>query len=184
MIWKLFRKKKERPAGWPPFVFDHKGRRYYGWNDYADLPPERASEVDDIVLQIDAGLSRAQLSTLADFICAEILASMEARDNKAKAKHLARANLIAQELKVRPKQIIPRECYYALAAVCIIRDDEDPLKFDPVVQAEKMQTFRQLAEAGHTPFTTAGAFNKLCTGIVSFGPDYTFQSALDPKIER
>lgn len=159
---RLLRIAPRRPVGHPPFAFtDQHGRHYYGWNDFAQMPPARANEVDDVLLQIDAGLSHAQLSQLSTAITSALTDATEAKDPKVRTRHMAKANAIAMELQARPRQIVPRECYYALAAICAVREDEDPNTFDAVIQAEKMQTFREAAEAGHTFFTQAGAFVKL-----------------------
>lgn len=159
---RMFRIAPRRPTGHPPFAFtDQHGRHYYGWEDFAHMPPARANEVDDVLLQIDAGLSHAQLSTLSTAITSALADAIESRDPKVRNRHIAKANAIAMELQARPKQIVPRECYYALAAICAVRQDEDPAAFDPTIQAEKMQTFRDAAEAGHAFFTQQGAFVKL-----------------------
>jgi hypothetical protein len=42
-----------------------------------------------------------------------------------------------------------------------VREDEDPDVFDVAIQAQKMQTFREAAEAGHRFFTQQAAFEKL-----------------------
>jgi hypothetical protein len=159
---RLFRIAARRPTGHPPFAFtDHKGRHYYGWEDFAQMPPARANEVDDVLLQIDAGLSHSQLTTLSAAITSALSDAIEAKEPKVRTRHIAKANAIAMELQSRPKQIVPRECYYALAAICAVRQDEDPDKFDPTIQGEKMQTFREAAEAGHAFFTHQAAFAKL-----------------------
>ena len=159
---RLLRIAPRRPIGHPPFAFtDQNGRHYYGWSDFAQMPPARANEVDDVLLQIDAGLSHAQLSQLSTAITSALTDAIEARDPKVRNRHIAKANAIAMELQARPKQILPRECYYALAAICAVREDEDPTKFDAAIQAEKMQTFREAAEGGHSFFTHQEAFVRL-----------------------
>jgi hypothetical protein len=159
---RLLRIAARRPTGHPPFAFtDQHGRHYYGWDDFAKMPPARANEIDDVLLQIDAGLSHSQLNVLSTAILDANTQAIEAKDPKVRNRHLAKSSAIAMELQARPRQIIPRECYYALAAICAVRQDEDPNKFDTLIQAEKMQTFREAAEAGHTFFTQQGAFEKL-----------------------
>lgn len=163
LLAKWLRIAPRRPTGHPPFAFtDPYGLHYYGWEDFAQMPPARANEVDDVLLQIDAGLSHVQLAALSMAITGALSDAVEARDPKVRNRHIAKANAIAMELQVRPKQIMPRECYYALAAICAVRQDEDPNKFDPTIQAEKMQTFRLAAEAGHRFFTHQAAYEKLC----------------------
>lgn len=162
LLAKILHISPRRPSGHPPFAFtDQHGRHYYGWADFAHMPPARANEVDDVLLQIDAGLSHAQLATLSTAIVSAITDGIEARDPKVRNRHLARASAMAMELQARPKQIVPRECYYALAAICAVRQDEEPGTFDAVLQAEKMQTFREAAEAGLSFFTQQEAFAKL-----------------------
>lgn len=159
---RLFRIAPRRPTGHPPFAFtDQRGRHYYGWEDFAHMPPARANEVDDVLLQIDAGLSHAQLATLATAIVDANTQAVEARDPKVRNRHIAKSSAIAMELRARPRQIVPRECYYALAAICAVRQDEAPDVFDATIQAEKMQTFREAAEAGHAFFTRQEAFVRL-----------------------
>ena len=159
---RILRIAPRRPTGHPPFAFtDQQGRHYYGWEDFAKMPPARASEVDDVLLQIDAGLSHSQLATLATAIIDANTQAVEAKDPKVRNRHIAKSSAIAMELQVRPRQIVPRECYYALAAICAVRQDEDPDVFDATIQAEKMQTFREAAEAGSAFFTQQAAFVKL-----------------------
>jgi hypothetical protein len=162
LLARLFRVAARRPTGHPPFAFtDQHGRHYYGWDDFAKMPPARANEIDDVLLQIDAGLSHSQLNVLSAAITSALSDAVEAKDPKVRNRHIAKASAIAMELQARPRQIIPRECYYALAAICAVRQDEDPAKFDALIQGEKMQTFREAAEAGHTFFTQQGAFARL-----------------------
>lgn len=175
----------KRPQGHPPFAFrDLEGKEYYAWSDFQQMPPARANEVDDVLLQVDAGISRTNLSAIADGITDAIQEAMQGKDNKAKGRALAKANLLANELKVRPARIIPEECYFALAAICAVRKDEDPYKFDPTIQAEKMAAFRLAGRAGHDFFTRTGAFARLAevlhtseSGLVSLLPVWTREEA-------
>ncbi len=152
----------KRPKGHPPYLFtDMEGRHYYGWEDFAKMPPARANEIDDILLQCDAAMSRATLDAVSAALIESIGDALETKLAKDKGKALARAHLLATEIANRPKDVIPRECYLALAAVCAVRQDEDPYVFDAVVQAEKMQAFREAGAAGHLFFTSSPAFVKL-----------------------
>ena len=47
---RILRIAPRRPTGHPPFAFtDQQGRHYYGWEDFAKMPPARANEVDDVL---------------------------------------------------------------------------------------------------------------------------------------
>jgi hypothetical protein len=148
-----------RPKGHPPHVFnDLQGNEYYGWEGFEQMPPARANEIDDVLLQIDAGISRKMLEELSTAIMDTSTEATQAKDKKVLGRLLAKISLLAQELKARPKNIIPEECYYALAAICAVRKDEDPYTFDPTIQAEKMEAFRLAGRAGHDFFTATPAF--------------------------
>jgi hypothetical protein len=149
------------PTGHPPYLFtDQNGVDYFGWEKESLMPPARFAQVQDIILQIDAGMSRKNLKELAGE-CKKYLgiASRSPKEN-ARNEALQAAGFLLQELLIRPDRIIPEECYFALAAVCCVRADEDPYTIDPAVTLEKIETFRSAGRAGHT-FFTVGTFSVL-----------------------
>lgn len=159
LLLKLFGLLPKRPQGHPPFAFrDLQGVEYYGWPDLQDMPPERVNQIEDVILQIDASISRHTLEAIADAMILNSGAALEAKDPKAKTLAIQKVMTLANELKMRPTNIIPEDCYIALAAICAVRKDEDPYTFDKTIQAEKMAAFRSAGRAGHAFFTQTGAF--------------------------
>lgn len=159
LLLRLFGLLPKRPQGHPPFAFrDLQGVDYFGWPDLQDMPPERVNQIEDVILQIDASISRHTLESIADAMILNGGAALEAKDPKVRTLAIQKVMTLANELKMRPTNIIPEDCYIALAAICAVRKDEDPYTFDKTIQAEKMSAFRSAGRAGHAFFTQTGAF--------------------------
>jgi hypothetical protein len=144
----------KRKAGLPPYAFhDHKGRAYYAWQDVSDVPEVRRHELETVMLWIDAGRPEQYLDDIADAIAERHAQVAATKDPKERARILASATALTRELKVRAKDIIPEECYYALAAIACVREDEDPQVMDRAIHMDKIETFRAAGRAGHAFFT-------------------------------
>ncbi|HNU56669.1 MAG TPA: hypothetical protein PKN30_08755, partial [Flavobacteriales bacterium] len=149
----------KRPTGHPPFAFrDLEGREYFGWADLQDMPAERVNQIEDVILQVDASISKHNLEAIAEAMVLQCSAALEAKDAKARTMAINKVMTLANELLIRPTNIIPEDCYIALAAICAVRKDEDPYAFDKTIQAEKMAQFKAAGRAGHAFFTQTGAF--------------------------
>lgn len=158
----------KRPEGFPPFAFrDQYGVEYFAWPDLSQMPPARVDEVEDIMMQIDANISRDNLAEIAEAISENIQGSMSAKTDKVRAAALAKANYLAVELLMRAKKVIPRECYYALAAVCCVRKGEDPYAFDAQTHAEKVDVFSKAAASGLFFFANTRPFATLLSASLS-----------------
>lgn len=151
LLVRLARKKEGRP----PYAFhDTQGRAYYAWADYADLPRRRRLLVDEVMLWIDAGRPRQSIEEIGEAIAKQAEAAAGAKQPSDRAKHLAAIAAMSKELLVRTN-LVPEECYYALAAATCVREDEgDPSVVDPAIHTEKIETFRSAGRAGHRFFTT------------------------------
>ncbi len=159
LLLKLFGLLPKRPHGHPPFAFrDLQGLEYYGWDSLQDMPAERVNQIEDLILQVDASVSRHTLEAIVDAMILQCGEALGAKDQKARTLAIQKVMTLANELKMRPTNIIPEDCYIALAAVCAVRKDEDPYTFDKTIQAEKMAAFRLAGRAGHAFFTQTGAF--------------------------
>lgn len=150
----LVRLAKRKP-GRPPFAFhDTKGRAYYAWTDFSELPRQRRLEVDTVMLWIDAGRPRKAVEEIGEAIRAQAEAAAGAKQQAERSKALAAIAALSQELLMRTS-LVPEECYYALAAATCVREDEhDPSVIDPAIHQDKIDTFRSAGRAGHAFFTT------------------------------
>lgn len=164
LLLNLFGLLPKRPTGHPPFAFrDLSGVEYFGWDNIQDMPPARVNAIEDVILQIDASMSRANLEAIAMAIASHAGAAMSAKDAKARTEAMQKVSVLANEILIRPTTIIPEDCYMALAAICAVRKDEDPYSFDRAIQAEKMEAFKLAGRAGHAFFTQTGAFRDYVT---------------------
>ena len=145
---------KQKP-GRPPFAFhDNKGRAYYAWADFSELPRLRRLEVDTVMLWVDAGRPRKAVEEIGDAIRAQAEAAAGAKQQAERSKALAAIAALSQELLMRTS-LVPEECYYALAAATCVREDEsDSAVIDPAIHQDKIDTFRLAGRAGHAFFTT------------------------------
>jgi hypothetical protein len=145
---------RQKP-GRPPFAFhDNKGRSYYTWSDFSELPRMRRLEVDTVMLWIDAGRPKTAIEEIGEAIRAQAEAAAGAKQQGDRSKALAAIAALSQELLMRTT-LVPEECYYALAAATCVREDErDPSIIDPAIHQDKIETFRSAGRAGHAFFTT------------------------------
>jgi hypothetical protein len=141
--------------GRPPYAFtDTKGRAYYAWTDFSELPRKRRLEVDAVMLWIDAGRPRHATEEIGEAIAAQCETAAGAKAQADRNKALAAITAMSRELLMRTT-LVPEECYYALAAATCVREDEhDPAVVDPSIHADKIETFRSAGRAGHAFFTT------------------------------
>lgn len=157
-----------RPKGHPPFAFhDQNGVAYYAWEDPSQLPPQRMAEVEAIMLQIDAGLTNKELTTIGGHIADRIQEAATEKDAKVRANHLTRASFLVQELIARPSRVIPEDAYYALASVCCCRKDEDPYTLDRTAHYNKIEAFKAAGRAGLSFFTLSPTFRALLGASLS-----------------
>ena len=143
-----------RPKGHPPFAFhDHKGRAYYAFPHVGVMPPSRMGPLQDIMIQIDSGMMHKDAEAIGSYIGKFIDEAAAAKEPKARTEALSKARFGLNELVTRPRKIIMEEAYYSLAAICAVRQDEDPEKFDEAIHMEKVETFRSAGRAGLRFFT-------------------------------
>ena len=69
--------------------------------------------------------------------------AMKAESAKDRAKAHSRIAFVLGEIRNRPKNVIPEDVYYDLAACFAIREDEDARAFDPVTHGEKIEMLRK-----------------------------------------
>lgn len=137
------------------------GRAYYTWADIADMPPVRQKHIERCLKMADAGIGEKTLNALCDVAEEAIMGTLKAGKIEERSKACAKAAHAIGEIRNRPKEIIPEEVYYDLAAVFVVREDEDPRAFDPGIHAQKIEMLTKAGRAGHTFFTSPPAWRKL-----------------------
>jgi hypothetical protein len=168
LLLRIFGLLPKRPQGHPPFAFhDQNGVEYFAFEHVGKLPPNRLAQVQDIMLQIDAGIMHKDAEALGEFIGGFIDEAAETKDPKARNKALSKARFALNELVTRPRRIIHEEAYYALAAISCVRKDEDPEVFDEAIHFEKVEAFRSAGRAGLRFFTSTPILQTLLGASLS-----------------
>jgi hypothetical protein len=150
-----------RPAGFTgtSYAFtDREGRLYYSWPKAEHLPAARIMRVEACMVMIDAGQSPTTAEKFNKAMqdrCTSILEATNLKVIKEKAHELS---FLCTEQTFRRKNLIPEEAYFDLAAICAVREDENPDLVDPVIHEQKMEAFRTAAKAGDAFFLDCPAF--------------------------
>ena len=153
-----------RPAGFTGMKFAFSGtdgQAYYTWEDLSDMPPVRQKHIERCLKMADAGIGEKNLGELCDLgETANMEAVKETKPDKRSKAHSKVAQIFG-EIRRRPKEIIPEEVWYDLAAVFAIRADEDPRAFDPVTHGQKIAMLKEAGQQGYEFFTKLSAFRRV-----------------------
>lgn len=122
---------------------DLQGKSYYQFPGGSPLPTERYGKLTEYLMWMDGGFHKAELLNIKE---AQGKALIEAAK---KPEALAKAIAINEELGSRSGMIVHTELLYEIVAVCCVREDENPEKFNERIQAEKVKAFKEfVAERG------------------------------------
>ena len=118
------------------------------------------------MLMVDAGQPRSGILAISDAIVkhANDLVSGKSKKKEETASAIA---VLARELTLRHREIVPEEAYYALVATCTARKDENPRALDRPIHQKKIETFRAGGQAGHAFFLTCPPFRELLGTLLS-----------------
>jgi hypothetical protein len=148
-------------TGMEPSFSGLDGRAYYTWADVGDMPPVRQKHIERCLCFANAGIGEKTLEELCAKAEAANMDALRAEKTEARSQAHSRLAFIIGELKNRPKEVIPEEVYYDIAACFAIREDEDPRAFDPVIHAQKIDMLRKAGQQGHDFFAKLSGFKKL-----------------------
>lgn len=137
------------------------GKDYFGWPDVGQMPPVRQKHIERCLAIANAGISEKTLEELCDMADAANMDAMKAESAKDRAKAHSRIAFVLGEIRNRPKNVIPEDVYYDLAACFAIREDEDARAFDPVTHGEKIEMLRKAGRGGADFFGQLSGFRKL-----------------------
>lgn len=158
---------RERPKGFDGMEFAYLmgGQDYYTWSDISKMPAVRQKHIERAMKFADAGIGSETLEKLVDMAETHLIAGM--RKGKDSDKSLSRVGHILQELRNRPKHIIPEEIYYDLCAIFVARKGEDPWTFDAAIHADKVRAIAEAGRAGETFFTQPPALRRLLGSLLT-----------------
>lgn len=137
------------------------GRAYYSWPDVAAMPHVRQKHIERCLRMADAGIGQKTLDELCEHADRANMDALKADKPADRSKAHARLGFLLGEIRNRPRDVIPEEVYYDLAACFAIREDEDAHAFDPVTHGQKIDMLRAAGNAGHDFFVKLSGFRKL-----------------------
>lgn len=147
--------------------------QYYTWAQPADMPPSRFKEMESLVKWMSAGITRENIDEIVGeqerILFTKVL---KAKNDDERAKGIAHAVKLGEELRIRSKEAVPEKLWYAMIAVCVAREDEDPGKLDAVNYSRTQKMLAEASEAGQGFFLTTPIFQRL------LGESLTTENAL------
>lgn len=152
---------RKRPQGFDgmEYAYTMGSKEYWTWVDITSMPASRQKHIERALKFADAHISPETLDTLCTMMEEHLAVGMKRGKDADKA--LLRVAHISQELRRRPKDIIPEEVFYDLCAIFVAREGEDPRTFDPAIHHEKVQAITEAGRAGHDFFTQPPALRRL-----------------------
>jgi hypothetical protein len=127
-------------------VFTHKDHTYYRFPKEVNLPLERFSMALGLMERISSGLSGSEME--------QILEGME-KALSAGLSNPKNAAVVAGYIHVireRQTNVIHRDLLLNLAAIWVIRDDEDPTIINPDIHNQKLNEFDAICKGGSHDF--------------------------------
>lgn len=159
-----------RPSGFNGMEFAFSGldgHAYYTWTDIGEMTPTRQKHIERCMRMSDAGIGQNTLDELCDLGEAAIMEAVKGGATAKKSNPLTRATYIFGEIRNRPRNVIPEEVYYDIAALFAVRDDEDPRSFDAGIHGQKIQMLRDAGAKGHDFFDKLSGFKRLLGSLLT-----------------
>jgi hypothetical protein len=134
---------------------DSKGRAYYAYPNDLDLPLKRKGEMERVLLEIEAGISKSELDLIVD---SGIAAINRVKDGRP-APDLGTVLYLFHEMKIRKDILIHPELLFEAVAIMYIREDEDPAVVDKEILNEKIEQFKLDSKDGLYDFFYRSGIN-------------------------
>jgi hypothetical protein len=156
---------RERPKGFDgmEYAYTIEDVDYFTWVDLSMMPASRQKHIERCLKFIDTHISDKVLDEHLDLL--EDQWATAVKGGKEAPKALARAAHITQELRKRPKDIIPEEVFYDLCALFVSFKGEDPRTFDPATHTQKIEAIAKAGRAGHDFFTRPPELRRLLVSL-------------------
>jgi hypothetical protein len=154
-----------RPEGFDgmEYAYTINGVDYYTWVDLTMLPAARQKHLERCLKFLDAHIGERTLDEHLDLLEEQWATAI--KGGKEAPKALSRAAHITQELRRRPKDIIPEEVFYDLCALFVSFKGEDPRTFDPATHTQKIEAITEAGRAGHDFFTRPPELRRLLASL-------------------
>jgi hypothetical protein len=138
------------------FMVEMDGHKYYRFRDSGDVPLIRYKEIQAVLIQLDNRLTSDELLNILSIARESVVAAIEGQSRKERGKGLQQCLWAIQEAESRHKELgLHTDLIVELAALNLIRDDENPFEINEGIQAEKLRLFKR-EFVNHDFFLSAG----------------------------
>lgn len=164
MFHRMLAANELRPKGMEGLVYAFSGtdgKAYYTWRDVGDLPAIRTKRIEEYLVWIDAKTTKKSIAQVVDDVTKQLPNVIEPKSAADRSKNAAKIGAYLQEMLIRSESIVPEELYYAMAAVCVVREDEEPAGLDDVIHDQKIAMLRAAGKAGGAFFQQVPPFKQL-----------------------
>lgn len=128
------------------------GYTYYSWPDVGSIPACRIKEIERCLQWLDARTTKKSLEDFEKDLNASLIKIVSEKKEDARHKMSAHLSALYGELLMRGREIIPEELYYDIAAICCVRETEDPGVYDLPIHESKIKMLRDAGRAGASFF--------------------------------
>ena len=124
---------------------DLNGINYNRYAKNTAIPVERYGKIMEYQMWMSSGLSSAELDKLID------AAEKAIGDGiKKDTKNISKVGAILYQMRERKNMVIHSELILNFVAVQVIREDENPEKFDAEIHQQKVEQFKKEIAAGNS----------------------------------
>jgi len=127
-------------------AFEHKGVKYYRFQQKVSIPAARFIHVDQLLELRSLGLSGQEMDKILELMDAALVKDMSSPPNIAKIGHLIEC------IKQRRDLVLHKDILINMAAYLLIREDEDPVNVHKGIHTEKVELFESLADGGQKAY--------------------------------
>ena len=166
---KQFLSDKNKPQELKDLQFefaDSEGVKYYSWERMDLVPTCRANELMGLGMWADAKISPENLVKITDEINKANMAIVAETNKDKRSKLHATISHLCSEISTRKNYAIPSEIIIAMAAVLLVREDENPNTFSEKIQSEKISQLIKEKNNGNTFFLTFPIFKTLLMSLI------------------
>lgn len=125
-------------------VFNIEGHNYYRYRDSGKLPLQRLERLQAYVIMLQNRVDKNEFDKLTGIVEKYLQAAIDGLKAEGKMNNLQNAVYAVQELRSRPTDLMFHPgIMMEIAAVMIIRDDENPFEVNDLILAEKKALFEK-----------------------------------------
>lgn len=125
------------------FVFEINGKKYFKFTNSGDLPMKRYEALNISLIKLSKRLTDEETELLFSILKESLGEWVNATIHKKKVSNIQTAFFAIQEMESRQKNLMFHpELLLDLAAITIIREDENVFEINPVIHKEKIEAFR------------------------------------------